>query len=320
MGVDLPNLNLYQLRYLREAASAETWTAAAANLGVSQSALSQGIAELERRLGIVLFERDGRSRRLTPQALDVLAYAEAVLAQTSDLARHIARFNSGQAGTLRVGMIDAAFLYMLPDVIERFRCEHPAVDLRLVVRPSTQLLQECRRGDLDVAFVVAPDGELPDFAGALTSTVVTIEQLWLCVAQNADPAPTSVADAAAIAQSGERPRWVMYPATSRTRSIVDRGLARHGLAAAGLGADVAAESGNPRVLRQMVELGLGWSVLPESVAATAVNIKTVGTEPIAERPIVAARRADAPADARAADFLMLAESVTHQSGFSNPTR
>lgn len=305
----LPNLNLHQLRYLREAANAETWTAAAASLGVSQSALSQGIAELERRLGIELFERDGRVRRLTPAARDVLNYAETVLAQTSDLARHISRVNSGDVGTLRVGMIDAAFLYLLPDVIARFRAEHPQVDLRLAVRPSSQLIQECRRGDLDIAFVVAPDGDLPDVAGALSSTVVTVESMWLCVAGDAAPLPSTVAEAVAIASAGDRPRWVMYPATSQTRSIVDRGLAKHGLTAAGLGGEVAAESGNPRVLRQMVELGLGWSVLPESVAQSAANIQTVDPQPIASRPIVAARRTDAPADPRAADFLALAESV-----------
>jgi DNA-binding transcriptional LysR family regulator len=305
----LPNLNLHQLRYLREAANAETWTAAASNLGVSQSALSQGIAELERRLGIALFERDGRVRRLTPQAVDVLSYAEKVLAQTSDLTRHIERFESGAAGTLRVGMIDAAFLYLLPDVISRFRAERPHVDLRLSVRPSTELLKACRRGDLDIAFVVAPDGTLPDFAGHLTSSLVTVESMWLCVARNATPLPSTVADAVAIAIAGEQPRWVMYPATSQTRSIVDGGMAKHGLTTAGLGGEVAAESGNPRVLRQMVELGLGWSVLPESIALSAANIKPVGPASIAARPIVAARRTDAPADARAADFLALAESV-----------
>ncbi|MBP7596286.1 MAG: LysR family transcriptional regulator, partial [Candidatus Microthrix sp.] len=51
--------------YLRAAARAPSWTEAAAQLGVTQSALSQGIAELERRLGITLFERLGRRRVLT---------------------------------------------------------------------------------------------------------------------------------------------------------------------------------------------------------------------------------------------------------------
>ena len=58
----LPDLSIRQLEYLVAVADEPTWAHAAARVGVSPSALSQGLAELERRVGVALFERDGRRR------------------------------------------------------------------------------------------------------------------------------------------------------------------------------------------------------------------------------------------------------------------
>ena len=68
----LPDLSIRQLEYLVAIADAPTWAVAASQVGVSPSALSQGLAELERRVGVDLFERHGRRRLLRPSALPVL--------------------------------------------------------------------------------------------------------------------------------------------------------------------------------------------------------------------------------------------------------
>ena len=66
----LPNLTVQQLEYLVAAADAPTRAAAAAGLGVTPSALTQGLAELERRVGLPLFERRGRQTLLRPDAAE----------------------------------------------------------------------------------------------------------------------------------------------------------------------------------------------------------------------------------------------------------
>jgi DNA-binding transcriptional LysR family regulator len=135
-GSHIANLHLQQLAYLREVERAGTLTAAAETLHVSQPALSQSLTELERRLGTPLFERHGRRRVLTEAGREAVRYANEVLGRTAELRDRLGALNRGEAGTLRVGMIDAASLYLLPHAIRDFRRDRPRVQLQLVVDTS----------------------------------------------------------------------------------------------------------------------------------------------------------------------------------------
>ena len=89
--------------------------------------------------------------------------------------------------------------------------------------------------------------------------------------------------------------WVLYPPGRQTRRIIDAGLA-----ARGIWPRISLESDNPAVLGQMVALGLGWSVLPEGVVeGVSPDLAASRREQIAERTLLAARRAQSPAGRRA---------------------
>lgn len=273
----LPNLTVQQLDYLVAVVDAPTWSDAAGRLGVTPSALSQGLAELERRVGVPLFERDGRRRVLAASAEPVLEHARDVLARTRDLADWSARTRAGRAGDLRVGMIDAAALHHYPDALRRFRQQRPDVALRLTVAPSGALLASLARGALDVVVCVEP----PSPIDGLTALPVRTDELGVY-------APPS---AARGAPSTWGP-WVTFPAGSHTRSLIDGALRR-----CGAPFDVVAESHQPEVLREMVTLGLGWTVLP-----TVQSGKLRSVRRLTERALVVARRAAAAPNA-AADAL-----------------
>ena len=152
----LPNLTVQQLEYLVAAADAPTRAAAARELGVTPSALTQGLAELERRVGLPLFERRGRRTLLRPDAAEVLAHARRVVAETRDLARWAEGRRTGASGRVRLGAIDAVAVHHRAARIRAFRTAHPDVDLHLTVAPSGPLLDALGRGDLDVAVLVEP--------------------------------------------------------------------------------------------------------------------------------------------------------------------
>ena len=274
----LPNLTVQQLEYLVAAADASTRAAAAAGLGVSPSALTQGLAELERRVGVPLFERHGRQTRLRPQAAEVLAHARRVVAETRDLARWAETRRSGSAGTVRLGTIDAVAVHHRAAAIRRHRRVSPDLDLRLTVAPSGALLDSLRVGDLDL--VVCVESADPPVG---IDTVICLKE----------PLHAYAPDGAAVGAPATWGPWVTYPDGSHTRSVIAAGLM-----AVGAPFEVVAESNQPDVLREMVRLGMGWAVLPEAQAEAGVeSLERVRRLPIGVRRLVVARRSCAPPDA-----------------------
>jgi DNA-binding transcriptional LysR family regulator len=272
----LLNLSTQQLDYLRAAVEAPTWALAAEQVGVTPSALSQGLGELERRLGLPLFERRGRGRVLRPEARPVAAYAERVLAQTRDLGRWAAEARSGRVGRLRLGMIDAAAVQHFPDAVRAFRQERPDLELHLTVAPSGTLLEALSRAELDLVVCVRPPFPPAD---------VRVEPLL------DEPLYLHSPDGRAGHPATWGP-WVAFPAGSHTRSLVAAAVRRRGAPF-----EVVAESHQPEVLREMVRLGLGWAVLPAPAGgpSDAGSTTRIDGPPLLWRSLVAARRIDAVA-------------------------
>ena len=279
------NIHLQQLRNLLMVERVGTFTAAARELHVSQPALSQSLAELERRLGTRLFERDGRRRRLTAAGKEVARFAAEVIGRGDELRESLAAQQEGRRGVLNVGMIDAASLYLLPGAVDAYRQQRPDVQLRITVDDSAMLLTRLRQFELDLAIVVG--GPAP----GLVSTNLHREQLYR-YAWADQPAP--LAD-----------EWLLYPGGSQTRALIDEGFRR-----AGIQPQVSLESTNPAVLRQMAALGLGWTVLPVPVAEEhATPLRRHGRRPIAERKISAVRRESGTDDQRVSSFVALAREA-----------
>ena len=250
-------------------AEAPTWSAAATSVGVSPSALSQGLAELERRIGVELFEPVGRRRMLRASAQPVLDHARQVVGLTQDLAHWSQRLASARSGQVRLGLIDVAAVVHFPELLRAFRMERPDVELTITVSPSASLLDDLRAGRLDLAVCVQP-----------TVPIVGLETTALL----SEPLVVYAPPDTEIGTPSTWGPWVMFPAGSHTRDAVFARLAE-------LGAElrVAAESHQPDVLVEMVALGIGWAVLPEPRHDVAHSGVIVGTE-IMQRELVLARR------------------------------
>jgi DNA-binding transcriptional LysR family regulator len=271
----LPDLSIRQLEYLVAAADEPTWALAAERVGVSPSALSQGLAELERRLGVRLFEAEGRRRILRRSAAPVLDHARRVLALTRDLVDWSERVRGGRQGRVRLGMIDVAAVVHFTDVVAAFRADRPDVELTLSVAPSADLLAGLRDGVFDL--VVCDDPPSPD-PGLETEELLRDPLVLMAPAGTTIGPPTSWGP------------WVTFPVGSHTRELVLAALGRVGATAA-----IAAESHQPDVLVQMVRLGLGWTVLPVGVLLAGAAPVVIGPT-LVERSIVLARRSGSVRD------------------------
>jgi len=271
----LPDLSIRQLDYLVAVADEPTWALAAERVGVSASALSQGLAELERRIGVPLFERDGRRRVVRSSAAPAVAHARQVLGLTGDLTAWAQRMRDGHLGRLRVGMIDASAVVHHPDVLRSFRAERPDVDLLLRVGPSAGLLEQLVAGELDLVVCVEPASPID---GVRTDVLMT-EQLSVYGPPGAD-----------LRRPEQWGPWVLFPSGSHTRAAVTDELARLGAPL-----DVVGESHQPEVLREMVRLGTGWTVLPTAQAEHGERGLASG-RPLTTRRLVTATRDGAVRD------------------------
>jgi len=270
----LPDLSLRQLEYLVAVSVAPTWADAAASLGVTPSALSQGLAELERRVGVPLFDRDGRRRPLRASATPVLEHARQVVALTGDLAAWADRMRGSSLGSIRLGLIDVAAVEHFDSVINSFRMERPEVALSISVAPSAALIADLRRGALDLIVCVEPSEHPP----GVTVTRVLSEPI-VAIA----PSGTEIGSPETWGP------WVLFPDGSHTRASTMEALRA-------LGADltVVADSHQPSVVRAMVRLGMGWGALSRSPGGDAHGL-VEGPE-LFRRHLALMRRDHSPLD------------------------
>lgn len=294
MALPLPQLTVQQLEYLVAVDNHASWADAASSLSVTPSALSQGLAELQRRLGVTLFDREGRHMVARPTADVVLAHAHRVLADTQDLARWAEQTRKGEAGQITVGMIDAAAVYYFSAALAQFRKSHGAVDLRLRVAPSAPLVAELRSGQLDVIVCV----ERKDDSLDGLETIPLLREPLFAYAPPGTPRT-------AVERWGP---WVGFPANSHSRHGIDRALTKLGVSY-----EVVAESTQPEVLREMVRLGLGWAVLPEAEAELhSEPLVRVRKAPITARTLLLARRQNRIAEVAAESLTELLQASAAQ--------
>ena len=137
---------------------------AARELGYTQSAVSQQIAQLERIVGQRLFHRPGGPRRVEPTeaGLLLLRHADAIVAQLDAARADMAALAEGEAGTLRVGIYQSVGARLLPALVRRFRAQWPRVGVRVREESAAQdLLRLLEHGELDLTFAELPVPEGP---------------------------------------------------------------------------------------------------------------------------------------------------------------
>ena len=146
-------ISLRQLQYAVAVADARSFRGAAAACHVSQPSLSAQVAELERGLGVRLFERSRRGVLVTPAGEAVVARARRVLLEAEGLLEAARAQADPLAGTLRIGVIPTLGPYLLPEVDPALRAAFPRLTLVWVEDKTEVLVARVERGELDAALL-----------------------------------------------------------------------------------------------------------------------------------------------------------------------
>jgi len=149
-----------------------SFSAAARKLDTSQPAVSMRMRELERSLGVKLFEREGRATRVTPKGRAFVDYAERILALSREAEERIGDGNTF-SGRVRLGVTETIALTWLPRLVATLNEEFPAMMVDLDIDLTHGLWRKLRAGDLDMALLPGPaygSDLVTEFLGAILYT------------------------------------------------------------------------------------------------------------------------------------------------------
>ncbi|MFJ5674189.1 hydrogen peroxide-inducible genes activator [Streptomyces sp. NPDC093097] len=150
--------SLAQLRAFAAVAEHLHFREAAAEIGMSQPALSGAVAALEETLGVQLLERTTRKVLLSPAGERVAARARTVLDAVGALMEEAEAARAPFTGVLRLGVIPTVAPYLLPAVLRLVHDTYPALDLQVHEEQTTSLLDGLAHGRLDLLLLAVPLG------------------------------------------------------------------------------------------------------------------------------------------------------------------
>lgn len=149
-------MELRQLKYFLSAARNLSFTEAAMECSIVQSAMSQQIRALEKELNVTLFERSKQGLKLTPEGKVLEQEASLLLKRVTQLRNAVAQARYGCAQLLRVGCQESLMHRALPGALAALREEHPAVDVWVKSGLRGELLTALQEGALDCALLLRP--------------------------------------------------------------------------------------------------------------------------------------------------------------------
>ena len=292
------SIELRHLHALRAIATTGTFWAAAEQLNMAQSTISDQVAALEALTGQRLIERSrGRRRvKVTDAGRLLLGHATAIEARLHAAAADFRAFAAGESGTLRIGIYQSVANKVLPEVMRRFRQRWPEVDIQLSeAMQDDELVQGVEHGELDVSFAVQP---IPPGPFEVQELMRDPYVLVVSVGSELAARRPTVADLAGRAMVGYHP--------SRTVELVENYLLGRGVRPR-----VVFRSNDNGTVQAMVAAGLGVALAP-LLAVDETDPKTALVElaePIPPRVLVAVWHRDRYRPPAAAAFVEMAASV-----------
>jgi DNA-binding transcriptional LysR family regulator len=249
-------MELRHLRYFLAVASTRSFTRAAAQCYVAQSALSEQIARLETEVGAQLFVRTSRTVRLTAAGEVLVPLAKRILADVETAQAELDALAGLRRGRLRLGLIQASG--GAPDlaaVLGDFHRRFTEIELEVTSEPSTGLAEAVSAGTLDLAVVgLSPD----DVPGGLARQLLSQDPLVAVVAPRH---PLAGRARVTIAELAGRGAFIHFRRGSGIRRYVDAAFAR-----AGVPAQAGFEVSQVHDMIRLAAQDVGATVVPRSAA------------------------------------------------------
>jgi len=240
------------LKYLLSLAERGSFTSAAKEHFVTQPAVSIALRKLEEELGQRLYRIEGRTVLFTQAGEIALEYARRLSKLETELFQRMSDLGGLRRGRISLGTIDAASIYVLPEVFSRFRERFAGIEVKLEISSTMLLVEKMDAGQLDLVI-----GTIPVDAGRDYEIFPIYSEPLLVIAPPGHP----LADGAAVSTGSLAGHpFISFHEGSITRLIVERALAGMGVTPV-----IAMAIDSPEAIKHLVSSGLGLAVLPRRV-------------------------------------------------------
>ena len=292
------------IRVLLAVADGGSFSAAAADLGLTQSAVSQHVAALERAVGLTLLERGTRPVGLTEAGHTLTEHARAIVARLDSAEQQLAEIAGLRAGRLRFGSFPTALATFVPAALRRFRRSHPTISLTVVDDHLQRLLPRLAERQLDLALVYE-HAALPEYTAPDVDRVHLFQDPYRLLVPRRHRLSGAVA-AVRLADLAQE-TWVGGTGTSSWFRIV-----RSACRGVGFEPRVAVASDDSVAVQAFVSAGLGIAVVPGlAVKQPLAGVVVRGLDAAAPvRTISAVRPRDAYQPPAGAVMIDVLEAVT----------
>lgn len=243
-----------ELTYLKTFCEVAKWgsfTRAAEQLGYAQSSITTQIQRLEESYGAVLFERFGRSMRLTIAGEALLPYAKEVIRLHEESKEVVSRQSKG---TLSIGTIETMAAYYLPPYLQTYRQQYP--DISIMIQPGNEpvIIDLVKEGTLDVGIILDPPFSDPE----LHTQVLREEEL--VIVAKPEHRFSALSEVKAQDLNGE-------PLILTEDGCTYRAMLLNVLRNSEIDFKPSYEFGNLEAIKQCVVYGLGVALLPRITVA-----------------------------------------------------
>ena len=274
-------------------------TAAAKREGLTQSAVSHCIAELEKELGFSVINRGRGGVRLTAEGERIMPYVRGLLNSAEQLEQAASEIRGLDSGIVRIGAFTSAAVHWLPGILKQFQTDYPNVEFRLFNGDYHDVEQWLSDGSIDVGFVSVP-------CSVDCECITLMEDKLLAI----------------IPENSRFASYQKFPLieceTEPFISLLESSDhdARRALDAAGVTPNVRFYTKDDYAIIAMVEQGLGISIMPELLLKGRHDrLKILPLVPEAKRTIglaIAAGERAGPATRKFAEYIV--EYVSRKNG------
>ncbi len=256
-------MDLVDLKTFIKIAETGSFSAAAEQLHVTQPAVSKRLANLEQTFATPLIERLPRNARLTEAGKLLKARAEHIIREVENTQALIQNLHENVGGTLSIATSHHIGLHRLPEQIRRFVKDYPEVDFDLRFLASEDAEQAVLNGEVELALMTLPESQNP---------LMQYHTLWhddlIFVASKEHPLSTLIAPSL---EDLTHYRAILPAANTITFQKISTIFHHHQLQLR-----PSIPTNYLETIKMMVSVGLGWSVLPESMLDSSLHRLEIG--------------------------------------------